>query len=360
MHKSFYKKTKAKTKEVAIGALKVGGSNPVRIKGMLKSSLKDKAGIIREAKRLEEEGAEAVRVAVEKITDAKIAKLLKKNISIPIAADVHFDYHIALASIEAGFDQVRLNPLNIYKKREVKEVVRELKKAHVSLRVGINSGGFRKDFTNASSLAKEMVKAVARYINIIEKEGFFDIMVSLKTSNINSTFTANEEFRKHFDYPLHLGITATGPFLEGVVKSSLGVGMMLKLGMGDIIRISLTGPSWQEIRVARYLLQSLGLRNFFPEIISCPTCSRCEVDLPSMVDKLRKKLVRMDNSYFPGKIAVMGCVVNGPGEAYQADIGIAFGKKKAAIFKKDKIVGWTDENNALRDLLDKIGGTLWK
>ncbi|OPX30332.1 MAG: 4-hydroxy-3-methylbut-2-en-1-yl diphosphate synthase [Candidatus Omnitrophica bacterium 4484_171] len=351
---------KKKTKEVKIGGLGVGGGNPVRIKGMLKSSLQDKDNVIREARRLEREGAEAIRVAVEKRGNAKIARILKKNISVPLAADVHFDYRLALDSIESGFDQIRLNPLNIYRKKEVREVVKELKKSGISLRVGINSGGFKKDFPDAESIAKEMVKIAADYLNIIEKEGFFDIMVSLKTSSIDSTFIANKEFRRHFDYPLHLGVTATGPFLEGIVKSSLGVGMMLSSGAGDIIRISLTGPSWQEIRIARYLLQSLGLRSFSPEVISCPTCSRCNVDLPGIVDKLRKELSRLDNTSLPGKIAVMGCVVNGPGEAYQADIGLAFGKKRAAIFKKDKIVGWTDENNALRDLIDEIGRMSWK
>ena len=360
MNKHSCKKTKKKTKEVKIGSLGVGGGNPVRIKGMLKSSLQDKEGVIREARRLEREGAEAIRVAVEKRSDAKIAGVLKRKVSVPLAADVHFDYRLALGSIEAGFDQIRLNPLNIYRREEVKEVAKELKKAGVPLRVGINSGGFKKDFSNAESIAKEMVKVVANYLNIIEKEGFFDIMVSLKTSGIDSTLIANKEFRRHFDYPLHLGVTATGPFLEGVVKSSLGVGMMLSSGIGDIIRVSLTGPSWQEIKVAQYILQSLGLRSFFPEVISCPTCSRCNVDLPGIVDKLRKELSKLDNISLPRKIAVMGCVVNGPGEAYQADIGLAFGRKRAAIFKKDRIVGWTDENNALRDLIDKIGGVPWK
>ena len=349
-----------KTKEVKIGNLKVGAGSPVRIKGMLKSSLKDKESVIRETKRLVKEGVEAVRVAVEKKSDAKIAKVLKEKVPVPLAADVHFDYRIALASIEAGFDEIRLNPLNIYKKKEVREVVKELKKTGRSLRIGINSGGFKRDFSDAASIAKEMVKTVADYLRIIEREGFFDTMVSLKTSSVDSTIIANREFARRFDYPLHLGVTATGPFLEGVVKSSLGIGMMLNSGIGDIIRVSLTGPSWQEIRIARCLLQSLGLRSFYPEIISCPTCSRCSVDLPAIVDKFRKELSRMNNVSLPKKIAIMGCIVNGPGEAYQADIGIAFGKKKAAIFKKDKIVGWTDESNALNDLISKIKEIPWE
>ncbi len=349
-----------KTKEVMIGKLTIGGRNPLRIKGMLKTSTSDIEGILREAKSLEEEGVEAIRLAIKNKTDIEILGRLRDLVSVPIVADVHFDYRLALLSIEAGFDGIRLNPLNIFKKKEVKEVAKELKKAKISLRVGINAGGFKKKFTNNYVLAKEMVKRVSDYINLIEGVGFFDTIVSLKTSNVWSTLLANKEFARRFNYPLHLGITATGPFLEGVVKSCLGIGTMLSEGLGDIIRVSLTAPSFWEIRVAKFILQFLELRKFFPEIISCPTCSRCEVDLMSMVDKFRDRISKAEFSSFPSKIALMGCVVNGPGEAYQADIGIAFGKKKAVIFKNNKIVGWTNEKKALDDLLDKIGGSIWK
>ncbi len=359
MRNNFFRKKK-KTREVKIGNLKVGGNNPVRVKAMLKTSLKDVDGVIRETARLEKEGAEAIRIAVEKKSDAKIVRVLKKEVSLPFAADVHFDYHLALASIEAGFDEVRLNPLNIYKKKEVREVVKELKKAGISLRIGINSGGFKKDFSDAESIAKDMVNVVSDYINIIEKEEFFDTMVSLKTSSVESTLIANNEFARRFDYPLHLGVTATGPFLEGIVKSSMGIAMMISNGIGDIIRVSLTDYSWREIKVAKSILQFLGLRDFFPEVISCPTCSRCNVNLSGIVNKFRKTIDKVDKTSFPRKIAIMGCVVNGPGEAYQADIGIAFGKKKAAIFRKDKIIGWTDEKNALDDLLAKIKEIKWE
>ncbi len=349
-----------KTRKVMIGHLGIGANNPVRIKGMIKTSTSNIKGVLAEARKLEEEGAECIRIAVKEKKDVKLLPKIKERVTLPLVADIHFHYKLALLSIEAGFDGIRLNPMNIYKKKEVEEVARELKKAKVSLRVGINSGGFKKKFSSEYSMAKEMVRIVGRYIRIIERVGFFDTIVSLKTSNVYSTFLANKEFSMHFDYPLHLGITATGPFMEGVVKSSLGMGMMLSCGLGDVIRISLTAPSFWEIRVAKYILQFMGLRRFFTEIISCPTCSRCEVDLMKMVERFRKEIDKEEDLKLPSKVAIMGCVVNGPGEARQADIGLAFGKKKAAIFKGDKIIGWTDENEALNVLLEKLGGSVWR
>ena len=209
-------------------------------------------------------------------------------------------------------------------------------------------------------MARKMVQVVGDYLKVIEKCGFFDTIVSLKTSSIDSTVLANREFSRRFDYPLQLGITAAGPFMEGLIKSSLGVGMLLAQGIGDIIRVSLTAPSFWEIRSARFILQFLGLGEFFPEIISCPTCSRCEVDLMSLADKLRKSMDKLSKDNLPHKIALMGCIVNGPGEARQADIGIAFGKKKAVIFRKNEIMGWTQENRALGDLWDKLKGLKWR
>ncbi|MCM8774188.1 MAG: (E)-4-hydroxy-3-methylbut-2-enyl-diphosphate synthase [Candidatus Omnitrophica bacterium] len=343
-----------KIREVKIGSLCVGKNNPVRIKGMLKSSTSDTDKLIEEAKRLKEEGAEAIRVAVKEKKDISLAKILKREVILPIVADVHFDYRLALSSVCAGFDGVRLNPLNITKISEVTQIVKEAKINNISLRIGINSGGFKKDFSSPKKLADSMIKVVKDYIKLFEKQGFFDTIVSFKAADAKATILANENFRREFDYPLHLGVTASGPFLEGIIKSSLGIGILLYRGIGEIVRVSLTGPSFWEIRVAKFILQFLGIRSFSCEVISCPTCSRCEVDLVKIVDKVREEIDSLYLGDIIKRVAVMGCVVNGPGEAYQADIGLAFGKKKGAIFRKDKILGWTNQDRAVRDLIKFI------
>ena len=341
------------SKIVRIGNLEVGGKNPVRIKGMLKSPLADTKKVIGEAKRLEIEGVEAIRIAVKEEKDVKIAAILKKHISLPLAADVHFHPFLALRCIKEGFDQIRLNPLNIAKRSEVRKIAQEAKRNNVSIRVGVNSGGFKKQFSSPQSLARQMVKKTEDYLKVLEGEGFSDIMVSLKGSDVLSTVIANRIFSQRFDYPLHLGITASGPFLQGVIKSSLGLGMLLSEGIGNIIRVSLTASSFWEVRAAKYILQFLNLRKFGPEIISCPTCSRCEVNLINVVGRFERELEKT-NFNKPLRIALMGCIVNGPGEAKQADIGAAFGKRKAVIFRKDKILGYSNEKNIVNDLLREV------
>ena len=340
-------------KTVKIGSLKIGGRNPVRIKGMLKTPIANSKNLIKEAKRLEKEGVEALRVAVRQEKDAKIAGLLKKHIAVPLVADIHFHYKLALLSLEEGFEGIRLNPLNISKRGEVSQIARLAKERGVSIRVGVNSGGFRKKFSSSQGMAKEMVKRCENYLKLLEAENFFDIMVSLKGADVLTTIEANKIFSKKYNYPIHLGVTASGPFLEGVIKSSIGLGSLLREGIGDVIRVSLTAPSFWEIRVAKHILQALNLRRFGPEIISCPTCSRCEVDLISIVDRFKKEL-KTTGLNKPLQIAIMGCVVNGPGEAYQADIGAAFGKKRAVIFKKDKILKQSSEDKIIDDLIGEV------
>ncbi|MBU1367132.1 MAG: flavodoxin-dependent (E)-4-hydroxy-3-methylbut-2-enyl-diphosphate synthase, partial [Candidatus Omnitrophica bacterium] len=224
---------------------------------------------------------------------------------------------------------------------------------NVSIRVGVNSGGFKKQFSSPQSLARQMVKKTESYLKVLEGEGFSDIMVSLKGSDVLSTVIANRIFSQRFDYPVHLGITASGPFLQGVIKSSLGLGILLSEGIGSIIRVSLTAPSFWEVRAAKDILQFLNLRKFGPEIISCPTCSRCEVNLINVVGRFERELEKT-NFNKPLRIALMGCIVNGPGEAKQADIGAAFGKRKAVIFRKDKILGYSNEKNIVNDLLREV------
>jgi (E)-4-hydroxy-3-methylbut-2-enyl-diphosphate synthase len=317
---------------------------------MLKSPTREPAKLIREARRLEKEGAEAIRLAVRTESDAGLLGFLRKNISLPLVADIHFHYKLALSAIEAGFEGIRLNPLNIYKPGQVKQVIKMAKRYGVSVRVGVNSGGFRKKFSSSGDLARHMVKEVEAYLKILEAESFSDIMVSLKGSDVASTIIANRMFSQKYSWPLHLGVTATGPFWEAVVKSSIALGNLLYDGIGSVIRVSLSAPSFWEVRIAKYILQALGLRQFGPEIISCPTCSRCEVDLIGIVERFKKALAERD-IHKPLRIALMGCVVNGPGEACQADIGAAFGRKKAVIFKKNKIIGQSTERKIIEDLL---------
>ena len=341
------------SKTVKLGNLAIGGKNPPRIKVMLKTPTSNRQGLLAEAKALQKEGAEALRMAVKEEGDVKVASFLKKNLKVPLVADIHFHPRLALLSIDGGLDGIRLNPLNISKKKDVVEIARAAKKNKVAIRVGVNSGGFKRDFSSKKEFARAMVSSVGSYLKILEGVNFFDIMVSLKGADVATTVLANQLFASKFSYPIHLGITATGVFLDGVVKSSIGLGDLLSKGVGDIIRVSLTAPSFLEIRVAKYILQTLGLRIFGPQIVSCPTCSRCEVDLIKIVDRFQKELI-CSGLKKPLHIALMGCVVNGPGEAYQADIGAAFGKKKAAIFKKDKILSWTNDKKVVGDLLKEI------
>jgi len=342
-------------KVVKIGRLKIGGKNPVAIKGMLKSSTSNTRALAKEAKTLEKEGVQALRLAVRNRQDAKLASFLRKQVKVPLVADVHFHPQAAIAAIEEGFDCLRLNPLNIRKKSDVKKITQAAKQHRISIRVGVNSGGFKKGFSSSQALGRQMAQAAGSYLKILESEKFFDIMVSLKGSDIGSTITANRIFSKKHDYPIHLGITAAGPFLEGIIKSSIGLGSLLYEGIGNVIRVSLTAPSFWEVRAAKSILQALNLRRFGPEGISCPTCSRCEVDLEAIVNRLKKELERL-NIDKPLRIAVMGCVVNGPGEAAQADIGAAFGKGKAAIFRKNKILCYSSESKVIKDLIKRIRG----
>jgi (E)-4-hydroxy-3-methylbut-2-enyl-diphosphate synthase len=342
-----------KTKVVKIGNLEVGGKNPIRIKGMLKTPTKKVKLLVKEAKDLQEEGVEAIRVAVEKEEDVGLANLLKKHITVPIAADIHFQPKLAVLAINNNFDQIRLNPLNISNKKDVKKIARLAGQKRIPIRIGINSGGFRQPNISKKNLAKQMVEKCLDYIEVLERQKFFDIMVSLKCADVSTTIAANRIFSKRSNYPLHLGITATGSYLEGITKSSVGLGVMLNQGIGDLIRVSLTTDSLAEVKVAKYIIQSLGLRNFGPEIISCPTCSRCRVDLPKIVEKFRKNLDKL-NYKKPCKIAIMGCVVNGPGEAAQADLGVAFGEGKGVLFKKGKIFKKTSEDKIINDLVGEL------
>jgi len=356
-----------KSKTIRIGRVKIGGNNPVAIQSMAKTKTADIESTIKQIKELEAAGCEIVRLAVKDNQDARALREVKKNTAIPLVADIHFNWRFAIEAIDNGVDKIRLNPGNIYKKEQVREIARAAKLAGIPIRVGLNSGSLPG---GSHSRIKDVPGAMSRsaigYIRILEKSGFGDIVVSLKASNIIDTIDAYRRMAKLCDYPFHLGVTATGPANSGIIKSSIAVGSLLLEGLGDTMRISLTDQPREEVKVARLILESIGLRRFHPEIISCPTCGRCEIELIELVKEFENKLNGSVSSgkIFSGtpkalKIALMGCLVNGPGEAKDADIGVAFGKKEGLLFKKGKPVkkvSFINCSEVLLNELEKING----
>ncbi len=339
---------------IKIGSVEIGGNNPVAIQSMAKAKTSDARRVIPQIRGLEAAGCEIIRVAVKDIDDARAIARIKEDIGIPLVADIHFDHRLALAAISAGADKIRLNPGNIFKPASVKQVVCAAADAGIPIRVGLNSGSVR----GSGDPVKLMVAAALSYVRQLERYKFNDIVLSLKANDAAGTIAAYRAIAPQCDYPLHLGVTATGAPFEGMIKSCVALGSLLIDGIGDTIRISLTDKPQEEVRVAKALLASLGLRNFGPSIISCPTCGRCEVGLVGIVKDLEKKLAPMAGK--PGQrakpltVAVMGCVVNGPGEARHADIGIAFGKGTGLLFKKGKPVRKVAADKSVKTLLREI------
>ncbi len=340
-----------KTKVIKIGKVKIGGQNPVAIQSMAKCKTSEAAKVIRQVRRLEAIGCEIVRLAVKDNADAAAIRRIKREVKIPLVADIHFDWRLALLAIDSGADKIRLNPGNIFKPEQVREVARAAKAAGIPIRVGLNSGSVNK--AKGKDIANAMCVSALEYIRLLEKNGFYDIVVSLKASNIIDTVAAYGKIAGLCQYPLHLGVTATGLPYSGAIKSSIACGALLLEGIGDTIRISLTDTPEQEIKAAKAILEGLGLRHFGPEIISCPTCGRCEVDLIKIVKQLENRLsaISYRPSTRPAKLAVMGCVVNGPGEAKEADIGVAFGKKEGLFFKNGKAVKKINIRDCAKTLL---------
>jgi len=348
-----------KTKVIKIGSVKIGGGNPIAIQSMAKAETADIEKTLEQIEALRASGCEIVRLAVKSNEDASALREITKRAKLPIVADIHFNWRFAVEAVENGVDKIRLNPGNIYKTEEIKRVVDAAKSAHIPIRVGVNSGSLKVQGTGrkaGGTQADKMVKSALDYIKILERLKFRDIVVSLKGSNIFDTIEAYRKISKLCNYPLHLGVTATGVSYSGLVKSSLAIGVLLLEGIGDTIRVSLTDEPTQEIRAAKAILEASGRRSFGHEVISCPTCGRCEVNLVKIVNDLESALSTMNHEPLtrPLKVAVMGCVVNGPGEAKEADIGVAFGKGKAAIFSAGHILGATDENNVVKDLIKNI------
>ncbi len=358
-----------KTKEIKIGNLKIGGNNPIVIQSMAKVPTKDYRRVIAQIRKLEKEGCSIVRVAVKDEEDAHAILKIKNAIRIPLVADIHFNWKLAICAIKSGADKIRLNPGNIYKKQEVKEIVNLCRDYSIPIRVGLNSGSIPKTFRYNARLrpALKLVKAALDYIKLLEDFNFTDIVVSLKCSNVLDTIEAYQKIAQRCSYPLHLGLTATGFTEAGKIKSAVALGVLLSQGIGDTIRVSLTDEPQQEVMIAKYILSSLGLGSFGPEIISCPACGRTEVDIEKIVSELHHKLSaipawpagrrypclagRQALSASQGKLAVMGCVVNGPGEAEDADLAIAFGKKEGLLYKNSKFIKKVSSAQAVDELL---------
>jgi len=346
------------TRQIKVGKFKIGGNAPVVIQSMTKTDTRDVFRTVRQIRELEKTGCEIIRVAIKDTHSARSIRRIKNSISIPIVADIHFDYKLALASIDNGADKIRLNPGNIYKEKDIISVIKAAKANRIPVRIGINSGSIKVERgmqpMGHKKMSDAMVKEALGYIKTFEKKGFYDIIVSLKASDVMTTIDAYRKFSKKSEYPLHLGVTAAGPVLSGLVKSSIGIGILLSEGIGDTIRVSLTGDPREEVVAAKNILQALGLRRFGCEIISCPTCGRCQIDLQRIVKEAENKISRVEFKDLNLKIAIMGCEVNGPGEAKDADIGIACGKKSGALFKKGKILKTLPEKDLVKTLLKEI------
>ena len=350
------------TRQIKVGRVKIGGNAPISIQSMTKVDTSDVKSVVAQIKKLEGAGCEIIRVAVKDLDDSKAIKDIKKKIKIPIVCDIHFNYKLALATIKYGADKIRLNPGNIGKRQEIEQVVRCAKKAGIPIRIGLNSGSvfarLSKNITKHEvDLSSALVGSALAYVKIFEELNFRDIIISLKASDVATTVEAYSKISKLCDYPLHLGVTASGSYDNGIVKSSVGIGALLLDGIGDTVRVSLTADPVEEVIAAKRILSSLGLRKFGPEVISCPTCGRCQVDLSGIVKELESKLITYNLKLKTGKqikIAVMGCEVNGPGEAREADVGIAFGKGSGMLFKKGKVLKKVTIKNAVKELLRQL------
>lgn len=343
-----------KSQVIKIGNVLIGGSNPIAIQSMTKTKTSDVDNTVHQIKQLELAGCQIVRLAVRDPADAAALKKIKAQINIPLVADIHFSYRLAIAAIENGADKIRLNPGNIDKPKEIETVIRALKLADIPLRIGLNSGSVKDASPRKSSMTDKLVASCMNYIKRIERLKFDKIVISLKANNVLDTVEAYHKVAGVCSYPLHLGVTATGSPYNGIIKSSVAIGALLLDGIGDTIRVSLTDNPLEEVRAARGILESLGLYQVSVGVISCPTCGRCEVDLISIVKDLEDKLMVTDKHSHPLKVAVMGCVVNGPGEAREADLGVAFGKKQGILFSRGKIVKKISAENCVNVLLQEI------
>lgn len=343
-----------KTREIRVGNVKIGNGAPVVIQSMAKTDTRDVIKTADQINALEKIGCRIARVAVKDADAAKAIAAIKERINIPLVADIHFDYRLALLAIQSGADKIRINPGNMTKKNEVEAVAAAARAKHIPIRIGVNSGSIGAKLKGLKDPAAPMVKAVLNYIRLFEKLKFYDIAISLKASDVVTTVEAYRFISRKCDYPLHLGITAAGSSEDGIIRSAVGIGTLLMEGIGDTIRVSLTGDPVSEVYAAKQILEATGLGKFGPQVISCPTCGRCQVDLAKICEEFKSKLGVKANKLKNITIALMGCEVNGPGEAMDADIGIAAGKNSGMLFKKGKPVKKILEKDFVKTLLEEL------
>ena len=342
-----------KTREIHVGSVPVGAGNPIAVQSMTKTDTRDIQSTVKQIRSLGKAGCEIIRIAVPDGTAAQALGSIKKSVTIPVIADIHFDWRLALEAINQGVDGLRINPGNIGARWKVVEVVSAASDRHIPIRIGVNAGSLSKKLLakHRHPTPEALVESAEEHINILEQLQFRDIKVSLKASNVPTTVDAYRLFSRRFRYPLHIGISEAGPSFTGIIKSSVGLGILLSEGIGDTIRVSLSAEPQQEIRVAYEILKSLGLRTKGATIISCPTCGRCEIDIRGLAAKVENRLKNINT---PLTVAVMGCVVNGPGEAREADLGIAGGKGTGLLFRKGRIIKRVKEKELLHTLLEEI------
>lgn len=345
------------TKVVQIGNKVIGGGNPIMIQSMTNTKTEDVAATVNQIHRLEKAGCDIIRCTVPNMDAARAISEIKKEISIPLVADIHFDYKMAIAAIENGADKIRINPGNIGSKEKVAEVVRAARERNIPIRVGVNSGSLEKDLIAKYNgvTAQGIVESALDKVKMIEDLGYDNLVISIKSSDVLMSVTAHELLAGKTPYPLHVGITESGTVTSGNIKSSIGLGIILHEGIGDTIRVSLTGDPVEEIKSAKLILRTLGLRKGGIEVVSCPTCGRTNIDLIGLANQVETMVQGYDLDI---KVAVMGCAVNGPGEAREADIGIAGGIGEGLLIKKGEIVRKVPETELLATLKSELDN--WK
>lgn len=341
------------TREVHIGNVAVGGGNPIRIQSMTNTATQDVAATVAQILRLEQAGCEIVRCTVPDMQAAQALSEIKKQIHIPLVADIHFDYRMAIAAMENGADKIRINPGNIGGPEKVKAVVETARERGIPIRVGVNSGSLEKPFLEkyGGVTAAGIVESALDKVHMIEEQGYGNLVISIKSSDVLMCVEAHELLAEKTGYPLHVGITEAGTVLSGSVKSAIGLGLILRQGIGDTVRVSLTGDPVEEIKTAKLILRTLGLRKDGIEVVSCPTCGRTKIDLIGLASRVEKLV---EDYPLNIKVAVMGCAVNGPGEAREADLGIAGGQGEGILIKKGEIVRKVPEDQLLAALKEEL------
>ncbi len=348
-----FDKERKKTRQIHVGDIPIGGDAPIAVQSMTNTDTRNVSATVRQIEGLSEAGCEIVRLAIPDEEAVTAFALIRQKVKIPLIADIHFDHRLALGALRAGADGLRINPGNIGSRKGVERVARAAREREVPIRIGVNGGSLHRDILAryGGPTPEAMVESAMEHIRFLESMDFGLMKISLKSSHVKNTIRAYELLSERVDYPLHLGVTEAGGLIAGTVKSAIGIGCLLTEGIGDTFRVSLTRDPAEEVRVAYEILRCLQLRSRGPEIISCPTCGRCEIDLFSLVEQVEKALSGMTAS---PKIAIMGCVVNGPGEAREADVGIAGGRGQGILFKKGQVVRKIPENQLAEVLIKEV------